>query len=257
MDEKATIRLHDKKKEVEDPSDPYTLPHNIEANKAKCERVNKRGPYRTAKNNFGLGCSDCTSITCKYNQFQKNLNLSNRQLTTQEKRLQKQIEKARSKNQFGSCMKDQDFQRVRKHLHSEDSHYNRHDEPPRQEPAQTVSDLDKECIYCIAKRIWLNTNAKLVSSSKISSRMQRLDATEPNPEFQTTASKLFVVKNIKANTRSVSVRDKEMKESLNQSLPTTAESCTVKKPDARSEEQKSKQRTELFESLQPIRQKPD
>jgi hypothetical protein len=49
--------LHDKKtKEVEDPSDPYTLPHNLEANKAKAEKSNKRGPYRTAKNNFGLGC---------------------------------------------------------------------------------------------------------------------------------------------------------------------------------------------------------
>jgi len=65
LDEKATIRLHDKKSKEAD--DPYTLPHNVDPKNQKCDKQNKRGPYRTAKNNFGLGCSDCTSITCKYN----------------------------------------------------------------------------------------------------------------------------------------------------------------------------------------------
>jgi len=67
-------------------------------------------------------------------------------------------------------MKDQEIQRSRKHMHSEDSPmYTRNDSPQRPEPNQgPVSDFDKECIYCIAKRLWLNTNAKLVSNSKIS-----------------------------------------------------------------------------------------
>lgn len=77
LDEKATIRLLDKKHKekrkehsADDVVDPYTLPHNAEPI-SKGDKNSKRGPYRTAKNNFGLGCGDCTSITCKFNQFPK------------------------------------------------------------------------------------------------------------------------------------------------------------------------------------------
>jgi len=68
--------------------------------------------------------------------------------------------------------------------------------------------------------------------------MQRLDNTEPMQEFNANASKVVVIKNVKANTRSVSVnfkppKDKEMKETLIQSLPTTSESLSTKKPEAR------------------------
>jgi len=44
-----------------------------------------------------------------------------------------------------------------------------------------MDELPKECIYCLAKRLYIATNAKLKSKESISSRFSRLDSqTEKN-----------------------------------------------------------------------------
>ena len=38
-----------------------------------------------------------------------------------------------------------------------------------------MNELPKECIYCLAKRLYIGTNAKLKSKESISSRFSRMD----------------------------------------------------------------------------------
>ena len=40
--------------------------------------------------------------------------------------------------------------------------------------SKNTDDIPKECLYCIAKRLYINTNADLISKEQVSARFNRL-----------------------------------------------------------------------------------
>jgi hypothetical protein len=79
--------------------------------------------------------------------------------------------------------------------------------------------------------------------------MQRLEPIELHRDFEHAASKVIVVKNLKSNKRAISVKEREGKLDLKQSLPTTADSCNAKRPDLKNEPAK-RPKIDAYDSYQ-------
>lgn len=78
--------------------------------------------------------------------------------------------------------------------------------------------------------------------------MHKLEPIELNRDLGHAASKLIVTKNLRSNKRAISVKEREAKLDLKQSLPTTAESCNAKRTEFKVTDDTSKRSGHKLES---------